>query len=158
MYFKGAISTHCNTFLHIKSQVQVERSVEARRFQGLVSSLVSIGREEGLRGYFKGNGTNVVRIIPYVAVQFAAYEEFKKVFMPVLNRIITIFTMLYIYSCLRFHLILVKGAHCVDSSLELWLASHQSVSPTPLTLSVLVSLYRQSALERNASTGQLKSS
>ena len=38
-----------------------------------------IGREEGLRGYFKGNGTNVVRIIPYVAVQFAAYEEFKKV-------------------------------------------------------------------------------
>ena len=40
---------------------------------------MSIGREEGLRGYFKGNGTNVVRIIPYVAVQFAAYEEFKKV-------------------------------------------------------------------------------
>ena len=57
----------------------MERSVEARRFQGIVSSLVSIGREEGIRGYFKGNGTNVVRIIPYVAVQFAAYEEFKKV-------------------------------------------------------------------------------
>ena len=57
----------------------MERSVEARQFQGLLSSLVSIGREEGVRGYFKGNGTNVVRIIPYVAVQFAAYEEFKKV-------------------------------------------------------------------------------
>ena len=27
----------------------------------------------------KGNGTNIVRIIPYTAVQFAAYEEFKKV-------------------------------------------------------------------------------
>ena len=60
-------------------QVQTERSVAARQFQGLLSSLVSIGREEGVRGYFKGNGTNVVRIIPYVAVQFAAYEEFKKV-------------------------------------------------------------------------------
>ena len=29
--------------------------------------------------FFKGNGTNIVRIIPYTAVQFAAYEEFKKV-------------------------------------------------------------------------------
>ena len=27
----------------------------------------------------QGNGTNVLRIIPYSAVQFAAYEEFKKV-------------------------------------------------------------------------------
>lgn len=27
----------------------------------------------------KGNGTNIIRIIPYTAVQFAAYEEFKKV-------------------------------------------------------------------------------
>ena len=53
--------------------------MEARQFKGLVSSLVSIGRDEGLKGYFKGNGTNVMRIIPYVAVQFAAYEEFKKV-------------------------------------------------------------------------------
>lgn len=32
-----------------------------------------------MQGYFKGNGTNVMRIVPYVAVQFAAYEEFKKV-------------------------------------------------------------------------------
>ena len=60
-------------------QIQIERSVEARQFQGILSSLVGIGRMEGVRGYFKGNGTNVVRIIPYVAVQFAAYEEFKKV-------------------------------------------------------------------------------
>ena len=50
-----------------------------RKFQGIVSSLRLIGREEGVLGYFKGNGTNVMRIVPYVAVQFAAYEEFKKV-------------------------------------------------------------------------------
>lgn len=60
-------------------QIQIERSVKARQFRGILSSLVSIGQMEGVRGYFKGNGTNVVRIIPYVAVQFAAYEEFKKV-------------------------------------------------------------------------------
>lgn len=41
--------------------------------------MAHIRREEGLVGYFKGNGTNVIRIVPYMAVQFAAYEEFKKV-------------------------------------------------------------------------------
>ena len=27
----------------------------------------------------QGNGTNVIRIFPYTAIQFAAYEEYKKV-------------------------------------------------------------------------------
>lgn len=55
------------------------------------SALIKIGKEEGIIGYFKGtflhevnihysgNGTNVVRMLPYSAVQFAAYEQFKKV-------------------------------------------------------------------------------
>lgn len=58
-------------------------------------SLIKIYKEEGLLGYYKvpwklqdifvtltssqGNGTNVLRIMPYMAVQFAAYEEYKKV-------------------------------------------------------------------------------
>ena len=29
--------------------------------------------------FLQGNGTNVVRIIPYTSVQFASYEEYKKV-------------------------------------------------------------------------------
>ena len=37
-----------------------------------------IWKEEGILGYFRGNGTNVVRIIPYSAVQFAAFEQCKK--------------------------------------------------------------------------------
>ena len=32
-----------------------------------------------MRGYFKGNGTNLARIVPYEALKFAAYEECKKV-------------------------------------------------------------------------------
>lgn len=77
----GAVSRTCVSPLErmkILYQIQVERSKEDRRFRGIGSSLARIGREEGLLGYFKGNGTNVVRIIPYVAVQFAAYEELKK--------------------------------------------------------------------------------
>lgn len=34
-------------------------------------------REEGLRAFWKGNGTNVVRIFPYSAVQFSANEQYK---------------------------------------------------------------------------------
>ena len=59
--------------------VKVETVKGERKFQGIGSSLLLIGREEGVRGYFKGNGTNVMRIVPYVAVQFASYEEYKKV-------------------------------------------------------------------------------
>ena len=32
-------------------------------------------REEGVRAFWKGNGTNVVRIFPYSAVQFSANEH-----------------------------------------------------------------------------------
>ncbi|KII92349.1 hypothetical protein PLICRDRAFT_50736 [Plicaturopsis crispa FD-325 SS-3] len=37
-------------------------------------------REEGVRGLLRGNGVNCVRIVPYSAVQFAAYEQVKKWF------------------------------------------------------------------------------
>jgi len=38
---------------------------------------MKITREEGFYGYFKGNGTNIVRIVPYSAAQFYAYEKYK---------------------------------------------------------------------------------
>lgn len=64
--------------MKILFQIQVERRVEERKFRGIIPSLVKIGREEGVRGYFKGNGTNLARIVPYEALKFAAYEECKK--------------------------------------------------------------------------------
>ena len=39
-------------------------------------------REEGWRGFLRGNGTNCVRIIPYSACQFAAYTTYKRVSNP----------------------------------------------------------------------------
>ena len=35
-------------------------------------------KHEGVRGFFKGSWTNTVRAVPGAAVQFAAYEAFKK--------------------------------------------------------------------------------
>lgn len=36
-------------------------------------------KEEGLRGYMKGNGINCARIFPYSAIQFTSYGAFKNV-------------------------------------------------------------------------------
>ena len=37
-------------------------------------------KNEGIRGFFKGNGTNIVRIAPFSAFEFFFYEFYKHVF------------------------------------------------------------------------------
>ena len=46
---------------------QVQSSQE---YKGIWRSLVKMWSEEGWRGFFRGNGVNIVRIAPYSAVQF----------------------------------------------------------------------------------------
>lgn len=41
--------------------------------------LAKMWREEGWRGFMRGNGTNCVRIVPYSAVQFGSYNFYKRV-------------------------------------------------------------------------------
>ncbi|GAA99260.1 uncharacterized protein L969DRAFT_384968 [Mixia osmundae IAM 14324] len=48
-------------------------------YNGLIASLRKIWREEGMRGMFRGNYANVLRIAPYSATQFLAYEQAKRV-------------------------------------------------------------------------------
>lgn len=42
-------------------------------------ALGKMWREEGWRGFMRGNGTNCVRIVPYSAVQFGSYNFYKRV-------------------------------------------------------------------------------
>ncbi|XP_018826264.1 probable envelope ADP,ATP carrier protein, chloroplastic [Juglans regia] len=47
---------------------------------GFIEAITLIGKEEGIRGYWKGNLPQVIRVIPYSAVQLFAYETYKKLF------------------------------------------------------------------------------
>ncbi|KAF3684198.1 Mitochondrial adenine nucleotide transporter ADNT1 [Capsicum annuum] len=58
--------------LKILLQVQNSQSI---KYSGTVQGLKYIWRTEGLRGMFKGNGTNCARIVPNSAVKFFSYEE-----------------------------------------------------------------------------------
>ncbi|UNI15610.1 hypothetical protein JDV02_002129 [Purpureocillium takamizusanense] len=41
-------------------------------------ALAKMWREEGWRGFMRGNGTNCIRIVPYSAVQFSSYNFYKR--------------------------------------------------------------------------------
>ncbi|KAF3549205.1 hypothetical protein DY000_02000908 [Brassica cretica] len=44
-------------------------------------AIMLIGREEGVKGYWKGNLPQVIRIVPYSAVQLFAYEAYKAIIL-----------------------------------------------------------------------------
>ncbi|KAJ3487450.1 hypothetical protein NLI96_g3529 [Meripilus lineatus] len=50
------------------------------QYKGVWPSLVRMWREEGFKGFMRGNGINCLRIVPYSAVQFTTYEQLKKWF------------------------------------------------------------------------------
>ncbi|KAK8464471.1 hypothetical protein PHAVU_010G001700 [Phaseolus vulgaris] len=52
----------------------------AKRAIGFMEAINVIGKEEGIKGYWKGNLPQVIRVIPYSAVQLFSYEFYKKIF------------------------------------------------------------------------------
>ncbi|KAG8802201.1 hypothetical protein FRC16_010183 [Serendipita sp. 398] len=63
--------------LKIIQQVQAA-SGGSGQYSGVWRSLVRMWKEEGFKGYMRGNGVNCLRIVPYSAVQFTTYEQCKK--------------------------------------------------------------------------------
>lgn len=47
---------------------------------GFVEAITLIAKDEGIKGYWKGNLPQVIRIIPYSAVQLFSYETYKRLF------------------------------------------------------------------------------
>ncbi|KAI3988900.1 hypothetical protein MKX01_016471 [Papaver californicum] len=52
----------------------------AKKAIGFLEAISVIGKEEGIKGYWKGNLPQVIRVIPYSAAQLFAYEAYKKLF------------------------------------------------------------------------------
>ena len=47
-----------------------------------MQSFAYMWKEEGYKGLFKGNGTNVARAAPFTAFEFFFYDFFKKLLFP----------------------------------------------------------------------------
>ncbi|KAF9351448.1 hypothetical protein BGX34_000558 [Mortierella sp. NVP85] len=77
----GAVSrTVVSPLERMKILFQVQ-GPEPANYQGVIPTLRKMWVEEGFVGFMRGNGTNVIRIVPYSAVQFASYEQFKRLLM-----------------------------------------------------------------------------
>ena len=49
---------------------------------GVFATLRAVPQKEGYLGLYKGNGAMMVRIFPYGAIQFMAFDNYKKVNHP----------------------------------------------------------------------------
>lgn len=58
----------------LKILLQVQNPLNPK-YSGMVQGLKYIWANEGITGFFKGNGTNCARIIPNSAVKFYSYEQ-----------------------------------------------------------------------------------
>ena len=57
----------------LRSNLQVQTTRDAK-YNGIVGTLRTIVREEGVRGLYRGLGTNLVRLVPGCAITFTLYE------------------------------------------------------------------------------------
>ncbi|XP_028786648.1 probable envelope ADP,ATP carrier protein, chloroplastic [Neltuma alba] len=89
LFFAGAISgaaakTVTSPLDRIKILMQTHGvrvgQASAKKAFGFIEAITVIGREEGIKGYWKGNLPQVLWIIPYSAVQLFAYDNYKKIF------------------------------------------------------------------------------
>lgn len=63
-------------------RLKILRQCASAEYAGLnvSQSFVFMWKHEGLRGFFKGNGTNMIRVAPFSAFEFFFYEFYKKFF------------------------------------------------------------------------------
>lgn len=76
----GAVSrTVVSPLERLKILFQVQSAGREAYQLSVGKALMKMWKEEGWRGFMRGNGTNCIRIVPYSAVQFGSYNFYKKV-------------------------------------------------------------------------------
>jgi len=58
-------------------QTQHLAQAGATKYKGVLGTLQTVMREEGVRKLWRGNGTNCIRIFPYASIQFWSYDFYK---------------------------------------------------------------------------------
>ncbi|EOO01718.1 putative solute carrier family 25 member 42 protein [Phaeoacremonium minimum UCRPA7] len=77
----GAVSrTVVSPLERLKILFQVQSVGREEYKLSVGKALLKMWREEGWRGFMRGNGTNCIRIVPYSAVQFGSYNFYKRHF------------------------------------------------------------------------------
>ncbi|ORY16040.1 mitochondrial carrier protein-like protein [Clohesyomyces aquaticus] len=77
----GAVSrTVVSPLERLKILFQIQSVGRTEYKMPVHKALAKMWREEGWRGFMAGNGTNCIRIVPYSAVQFGAYNFYKRFF------------------------------------------------------------------------------
>jgi solute carrier family 25 phosphate transporter 23/24/25/41 len=79
----GAVSrTVVSPLERLKILFQVQSVGREEYKLSVGKGLMKMWKDEGWRGFMRGNGTNCIRIVPYSAVQFGSYNFYKKVCVP----------------------------------------------------------------------------
>lgn len=75
----GAVSrTVVSPFERAKILLQLQGPGQKQAYKGMFATIFKMYRDEGYRGWFRGNLLNCVRIFPYSAIQFAVFENCKR--------------------------------------------------------------------------------
>ncbi|KAI9311325.1 mitochondrial carrier domain-containing protein [Dichotomocladium elegans] len=72
----AASTTSTNPLWVIKTRLMTQNERTAYRYKNTLDAFITIGRQEGIRGYYKGLGPSLLGV-SHVAVQFPLYEQLK---------------------------------------------------------------------------------
>lgn len=84
----GAVSrTVVSPLERLKILFQIQSAGRNEYKTSVGKGLAKMWRDEGWRGFMRGNGTNCIRIVPYSAVQFGSYNFYKRVCVQLMEHI-----------------------------------------------------------------------
>jgi len=63
-----------------ETQTMFTSSTDKLKYKGIIRSATIVWRESGFRGFFRGNGANLIRVVPNSAIKFTTFDSFKKFF------------------------------------------------------------------------------
>jgi len=58
-------------------------TVDKLKYTGLINSIQITWQESGLRGFWRGNGANLLRVVPNSAIKFSTFDTYKKLLLSI---------------------------------------------------------------------------